>query len=101
MSSGLFTNARLLQDYYVSKVCHNLIPAIAFFDLVFFPRFGIDYFLGGPINRHLDASEAGFDAATWISPGNELKKFFRSVREIYREIYDVFLIGTNAKCAVG
>jgi hypothetical protein len=70
-------------------VCHNLIPAITFFDLVFSPGFtvlGIDYFLGDPINLHLD--EEGFHLATWISKSRQrakevFPKWIKEVREIY------------------
>jgi len=61
-----------------------------------FTVLGIDYFLGDPINLHLD--EAGFDFAAWIAKSRQRAKevFPKWIKEV-REIY-----GTNAKyCAVG
>jgi hypothetical protein len=66
-----------------------IIPAIAFFDLIFAPGFivlGIDYLFGDAINLHTD--EKGFDKAAWIAKSMErakeaFPKWLKEVREIY------------------
>ena len=82
MSSGLFTS--MLSYCKITmprKVCHNLISAIAFFNLGFPPQvllsLGLTTFLETQsifiwMNRALISPRGS------PSPGNELKRFFRS-----------------------
>ena len=91
MSSGLFTSMlSYCKITMLCMVCHNLILAIAFFDLVFSPPgftvLGIDYFFGDPIQLHLD--KEGFDIGSWIAKSRQranevFPKWVKEVREIY------------------
>ena len=68
-------------------VCHNLIPAIVFFDLIFYSGFTVLGIDGDLI--HLDTEE-GFDKAAlaWITNSMQrtkeaFPKWIKEVREIY------------------
>ena len=88
-----YVNAQLLQDYYASHgLSRLLITAHSILRLVFFcfhagfTVLGIDYFLGDPINLHMD--KQGFDITAWIAKSRQrakevFPKWVKEVRKIY------------------
>ena len=68
-------------------VCHNLIPAIVFFDLIFYSGFTVLGIDGDLTHLH---TEEGFDKAAlaWITNSMQqtkeaFPKWIKEVREIY------------------